>query len=277
MEPVTETVRFCQPNLLLLFILLFDNTRQSKWTGILTGIAAGFKVTPGLFIVFMLLTRRWMDALRAAIAFGVTVLIGAAFGIGQEWTYWTSTLFDTDRVGDVDRVSNGSISGVLSRIPALRAEQYSIFLAVLAVIVGLAVAVLWWKRDKVVAATIVGLTGVLIAPIAWIHHYVWLVPALWVLIAQATKAAKEKRIAVSLLVWLSAALIAVITLTGARRSWPKMFGSDIAEFATALYPLSAILAIALLLVVYFSAPSSRSETSSTDPIPSTWTNSPLSR
>ena len=108
MEPTTETIRFCQPNLALLFLLLLDTTSNNRWTGVLTGVAAGFKVTPGIFIVLMLLTRRWMDALRAVAAFAVTLVIGALFGIGQEWHFWTSALFDTERVGDSDTISNAS-------------------------------------------------------------------------------------------------------------------------------------------------------------------------
>src|SRR5206468_514305 len=74
------------------------------------------KLTPGLFIVYFLVTRQWRAALASAVTgLGVTLL---TFAIGGRETvsYFTSVVFDTGRVGQVDATANQSLAGVLARL-----------------------------------------------------------------------------------------------------------------------------------------------------------------
>ncbi|MFF0726150.1 glycosyltransferase 87 family protein [Streptomyces sp. NPDC004134] len=56
-EPVWTTLRYGQINLLILVLVLWDLTRRpgSRWSGAGTGLAAGIKITPGLFLVSFVL------------------------------------------------------------------------------------------------------------------------------------------------------------------------------------------------------------------------------
>src|SRR5258706_8303767 len=62
--------------------------------------------------------------------------------------------------------------------------------------------------------TLVGITSVLVSPISWDHHWVWLVPALAMLAALAMKARPIARIA------YVAAIVLVAAVTAA---WPWQF------------------------------------------------------
>ena len=80
-EPVNQNFDVAQVNLLIVFVVMYDTVNRTKYAGFATGMAAGFKVTPALFIVLMLVTRRWADFGRALMGFAVTLIIGSFFGI----------------------------------------------------------------------------------------------------------------------------------------------------------------------------------------------------
>ena len=176
-ETVTENFEYGQINVLLAALVLMDTALFTRQQGVLTGLSAGTKVTPGLFMVFMVTTGRWRDLARATVALAATLLVGIAFGTSQVVRYWTLELFDTGRVGDTARVSNGSLRGVVERTVA---EDYAtlvwVSLAVVALVVGLWIATRWWPRDRWLRPALLGVTGLLVSPMSWPHHWIWVVP-----------------------------------------------------------------------------------------------------
>src|SRR2546421_1897216 len=68
-EPLRETVSFGQVNMLLLFLVLVDFRlfigRGSRLGGVAIGLATAIKLTPGIFVLYLLLTRRVPAALAA--------------------------------------------------------------------------------------------------------------------------------------------------------------------------------------------------------------------
>ncbi len=58
LEPLAWTMWLGQINLVLLAVVLWDLTGRSRWAGVGAGIAAGIKLTPALFIGYLLVTRR---------------------------------------------------------------------------------------------------------------------------------------------------------------------------------------------------------------------------
>jgi alpha-1,2-mannosyltransferase len=189
-EPISRNLDLGQVNLYLVVALMYDTLHRTRFTGYLTGIAAGFKVTPGIFILFMLTTRRWADAARAIAGLATTLLIGSVLGINQIVQYWTSVLFDVSRVGESARLSNVSLQGVMYRIMGDGGGARALWL-VLAVIIlgaGIVVATLWWDRSRLVAVSIVGATSLVISPISWVHHGVWVVPLAGACAALAVRA-----------------------------------------------------------------------------------------
>ena len=175
LEPVRDTFSLGQVNLLLMALVYADGGR-GRFGGVGLGLAAAFKLTPAVFIGYLLLTGRRR---AAAVATG-TALAATALGVlaapRASWVFWTRALWDTHRVGALDYVSNQSLQGALARLGAGRPVW------VLAV---LAVLVLWAYRvrratavgDDETGMALTGLAACLVSPVTWVHHLVWAVPA----------------------------------------------------------------------------------------------------
>ncbi|MFI9273616.1 glycosyltransferase 87 family protein [Kitasatospora sp. NPDC052896] len=195
LEPVFTTLRYGQINLALLCLVLWDLTRQDghRWKGVGIGIAAGIKLTPGLFAVYLLLTGRVRAALVAGFTFLATFALGAVALPGATWGFWTKYLYDSSRVGKTEIVDNQSLRGVAARflhhanpgLPAVAA-------AALVAVAGLAVAAWahrsgrWLPRAEAWGVCCAAVTALLISPISWTHHWVWCVPILVLLAAEAS-------------------------------------------------------------------------------------------
>jgi alpha-1,2-mannosyltransferase len=181
-EPVRETISFGQVNTLLLALVAGDMmlglAKGRKWAGVGIGLATAIKLTPGVFIVYLLITRRWRAAGTAiGTTAGVTLLAGAIFP-DQSREFWTSALWNTDRVGVLSIVSNQSERGLLARLPIDDIESQVWMAGVL-----LTIAVWAWRvarhpEDVLGGLALTGLLSCLISPVTWIHHCVWLIPAL---------------------------------------------------------------------------------------------------
>ncbi|MEV4275838.1 glycosyltransferase 87 family protein [Actinoplanes xinjiangensis] len=181
-EPVRETISFGQVNTLLLALVAGDMIlgldKGRKWAGVGIGLATAIKLTPGVFILYLLVTRRWR-ALGTAIgtATGVTLLAGAIFP-DESREFWTSALWDTNRVGLLHYLSNQSERGMLARLPIEEIESRVWLVLVLATLAVWAWRVAKAREDVIGGLALTGLLSCLISPVTWIHHCVWLIPAL---------------------------------------------------------------------------------------------------
>lgn len=198
-EPMRETINFGQVNTLLLFLVAVDLLRLlpggNRWAGVGIGLATAIKLTPGIFIVYLLVTRQWRAAVTAmATAAGVTVLAAALFPNASR-EFWTEALWNTNRVGELSFVSNQSLRGVVARLD----PESPSTLAWLALVA--AVVALWVWRSRAAAAagdhaTGLALTGAvmcLVSPVTWVHHLVWLLPALLLSLGAAMAAPAGSR------------------------------------------------------------------------------------
>ncbi|MBM2623269.1 DUF2029 domain-containing protein [Actinoplanes sp. LDG1-06] len=181
-EPVRETITFGQVNTLLLTLvagdLLFGLSRGRKWAGVGIGLATAIKLTPGIFIVYLLVTRRWRAAATASgTAAGATLLAAAIFP-DESREFWTSALWDTNRVGVLSYLSNQSERGFLARLPIPQVEAKVWMVCVLLTLVFWAWRVAKAPDDIVGGLALTGIVGCLISPVTWIHHCVWLLPAI---------------------------------------------------------------------------------------------------
>ncbi|WP_067497795.1 glycosyltransferase 87 family protein [Actinoplanes sp. TFC3] len=179
-EPVRETFGFGQVNMLLLALvtadLLFGLTQNRRWTGVGIGLATAVKLTPGVFILYLLVTRRWRAAGTAIGTSAAATLLAAAMWPDASREFWTAALWDTNRVGNLAYVSNQSLRGFLARLPVDAVEPV-LWVAGVLLILGV-----WaWRVRRADALGALALTGVLsclISPVTWVHHCVWLLPAL---------------------------------------------------------------------------------------------------
>ncbi|HEY0499329.1 MAG TPA: glycosyltransferase 87 family protein [Kutzneria sp.] len=181
-EPVRTTIYLGQINVLLLAIVLGDllRRRRSNWTGVGVGIAAGIKLTPLVFIPYLLLTRQFKAAGVAAASFVGTIAVGFLVKPKDAYAYWVGGKFsEVARVGDVWSTGNQSLRGFLARLvspPEATATAWLV-LALLIGLLGFGAAILAHRRgEELLAVSIIGLCSTAVSPYSWSHHWVWFVP-----------------------------------------------------------------------------------------------------
>ena len=183
-EPVRETLTFGQVNTLLLTLVvgdvLFGVSRGRRWAGVGIGLATAVKLTPGVFILYLLVTRRWRAAATASGTAAAATLVAAAFFPDPSREFWTSALWDTNRVGVLSYVSNQSLRGFLARLPIDSVASLVWVVCVVAVLGFWAWRVRAAARvgDDLGGLALTGILGCLISPVTWVHHCVWLLPAI---------------------------------------------------------------------------------------------------
>ncbi|MFC8504250.1 glycosyltransferase 87 family protein [Pedococcus sp. NPDC057267] len=191
LEPVQRTILFGQVNLVLMAMVLLDTlVARSRWRGVLLGLAAGVKLTPAVVIVWYLLRREYRAAATAAGTTAMTVVVGWVLLPRDSRTFWFHTLTARGRFGPEVRLwGNQSVSAVLDRATQLHDVPAPLLTALTATLslVLMALAVLAARRavrvgNDLAALVAIGLGGLLVAPVSWTHHYVWVMPALAVLL-----------------------------------------------------------------------------------------------
>jgi alpha-1,2-mannosyltransferase len=191
LEPVQRTLLFGQVNLTLLALVLFDAfVVPSRWRGWLTGLAIGVKLTPGIVVLYFLLRRDFSAAARAIGGFLATVLLGFIVLPRDSLIFWFHDIHAVGRFGPEARLwGNQSISAVVDRATQLRdiPEPQTVCAVAALSIAALGLGLLAARHrlaryDPLGALTSVAVSGLLVAPISWTHHYVWVVPALFVLV-----------------------------------------------------------------------------------------------
>jgi alpha-1,2-mannosyltransferase len=190
LNPVRDTVSFGQINLVLVALVYADLwllERGHRLAGVGCGLAAAIKLTPAVFIGYLLVTRRWRAAAVATGSALAATLVTATVAPGASMTYFTEALWDTGRVGVLSYISNQSLLGLVSRWQPPGPDRL-----VWLILVGV-VLVVWARRagqavrsgDERAGFALTGLVGCLVSPVTWVHHLVWLVPALVVLAESA--------------------------------------------------------------------------------------------
>lgn len=176
LDPVRTTIYIGQINLLLMALVLWDLLRDkgARAQGVGVGIAAGLKLTPLVFIPYLLFTRRFRAAIVATATFLGTIAIGFAILPSDARDYWLGGRFaQADRVyPDPATPHNQSLYGLIARIHGPYVLWLLLALAVLVVAPWFAAKV----DDRLLAITLCGLAASVISPYSWNHHWVWLVP-----------------------------------------------------------------------------------------------------
>ncbi len=209
-EPVRTTIWLGQINVFLVLLVLWDLTRtRSAARGIGVGIAAGIKLTPAFFLVYLAGTRQWRTWRITAATLLATVAIGFLVRPADSWSYWGQQFTRSGRVGLVDSPANQSVNGFLAQMlrfydvqrfssPLGTTTVYQpplwMWLAVTVPVaaLGMAAAVAAFRRgNELLAITLTGMTSACVSPFSWGHHWVWLVP-LFVLTLHHARTAHTK-------------------------------------------------------------------------------------
>jgi alpha-1,2-mannosyltransferase len=185
-EPLRSTFDYGQINVLLVLAVLYAVYSRRWWlSGLLVGLAAGVKLTPAMSGLYFVGARRWGAAVFSAVVFFGTAAVSALVVGDQTRYYFTELLGDAGRVGPIGTSFNQSWRGGISRILGHDAGYGPVVLAGIAVTAVL--TVLAWRAvggadDRLGAIVVVQLFGLLLSPISWTHHWVWLIPLMiWLL------------------------------------------------------------------------------------------------
>jgi alpha-1,2-mannosyltransferase len=189
LEPLRSTFDYGQINVLLVLAALWAVYTTRWWlSGLLIGTAAGVKLTPAIGGLYFVGARRWGAALFSAVVFLATVAV-SVFVVGDQTRYYfTDLVFNTDRVGPICTTFNQSWRGGICRIFGHDSGYSPLVLTGIAITAAL--AILAWRAlstgpggaDRLGALLVVELFGLLLSPISWTHHWVWLVPlTIWLL------------------------------------------------------------------------------------------------
>ncbi|MBV9515022.1 MAG: DUF2029 domain-containing protein [Mycobacteriaceae bacterium] len=179
---------FGQINIFLMLLVVADLTRRDDTTlgrrvprGLLIGLAAAIKLTPGLFIVYLAAARQWRmfwwsvgGCLGASLlAFAARPSLTIAFVTRGVWH-----LTDKVALGTKFATSgNNSIQGALAAVGDWT-RPLALVLTAVAAVAGVFLARRAASRSGLLAGgLVIGMTATLISPISWVHHWVYLVPA----------------------------------------------------------------------------------------------------
>jgi len=155
--------------------------RQSKFLGVGIGLATAIKLIPGIFILYLLLSKRWRGTAVAAGTAAAATLAAFLAAPGDSRQYWSSTVWGGDGVGHLWFFMNQSISGVLARIymPDNYPKSLWLLLSLPVLVFGM-----WRARraalagDELTGLALAGFVASLISPVTWAHHIFYWVPAL---------------------------------------------------------------------------------------------------
>jgi hypothetical protein len=185
MQPVLRTMYLGQVNLLLMALILWDlcQPRGRWWKGIGTGVAAGIKLIPLVFVPYLLLARRFREAVGVIIGFVATVGIGFLVLPKDSVKWWIDGLIvqgSGKRAGFPGWEGNQSLQGIIDRLSGSIAAGNHIWLvsAGIVLVLGVTAAAVLDRAGYLLPAILTAsLTGLLVSPISWDHHWVWVGPA----------------------------------------------------------------------------------------------------
>jgi alpha-1,2-mannosyltransferase len=218
-EPVQRALHLGQIELLLMALLVWDLCQSDRrwWKGAGIGLAAGIKLVPLIFIPYLVLAGKLRQAAVATATFAGTALAGFALLPHASARWWLTGYFaGVGRVGHVAVLANQSLLAVIARASGSVHAARPLWLVAAAIIaaVGVAAAAVLHRAGRPVQGWVTcALTGLLVSPISWNHHWVWIVPILAVTVTAAVRARGAHR------AWCWAAAAALAVVFGA---WPLL-------------------------------------------------------
>ena len=219
--PAVQTLIIGQINFLVLLPLALvpelSRRGHERWVGVMIALAAMLKFTPAILILYLVLRRRWQTAIAAIVALVVLALLSiAVVGPGVFFGMVSQVL----SVGGQDTSLGHNEALLASLIPVVGPQfKYVQYLVIGLLLLGTGY-VLWrgprdlgtarWSESELVGYSM-ALCALLLNPAAWVHHYVWVLPAATVALALACAAlltARTREEATR--AWLLAALVVVV-------------------------------------------------------------------
>lgn len=194
--PVGFNLWMVQINILLMLVIWVDLFRRTgRFRGVGLGIAAGIKLVPLIFVLYLLFTRRYRQALSALATFAGTVLLGFLLLPRDSVQFWFHTVTEVDRITLNGRILyfDTSLNGVLDRLNVPDPTVTYLVLGAVVGALGLALSVWASRRGReLIGVMSCGITSLLVSPVSWVTHWMWLIP---LLMMWATRAWRGRRVA----------------------------------------------------------------------------------
>ncbi len=189
LEPLRSNIDFGQINVVLMTLVIADCVpRRTPWPrGLLLGVGIALKLTPAVFLLYLLLRRDTRAILVTAASTVCATLLGFALAGRDSYQYWTHTVHDTDRIGTATLNTNQNIAGTLARLGVAEPPRFVLWTVACFAVLGLTV---WAARRvlrpgrvdeaPVLALVCVAMFGLVVSPVSWSHHWVWVLPTVLV-------------------------------------------------------------------------------------------------
>ncbi len=249
LEPIRANFEFGQINVVLMTLVIADCVpRRTPWPrGVLLGLAIALKLTPAVFLVYLVVRRDVRAVMVSMASFVVATLAGFVLAWGDSWEYWTTTVRDTDRIGTATLNTNQNIAGALARLGLGESERFALWTLACFAVLGVTV---WAARrilaadEPVLALICVALFGLVVSPVSWSHHWVWMLPTI---IVTAVVAWRGRNVILGL---MSAAGLALMIWTpidllpehheATAAWWRKLAGGSYVWWAVALIVVAGL-------------------------------------
>lgn len=185
MEPIAANFAFGQINVVLMTLVIADCVPvRSRWPrGMLLGLGIALKLTPAVFLLYFVMRRDVRSTVTSLVSFGVATLLGFALAWNDSWEYWTHTVHHTDRIGSAALNTDQNIAGALARLNIAAEPQFVLWAIASTAVLALTVWAIWQvlrAGESIVAIICVALFGLMVSPVSWSHHWVWVLPAVLV-------------------------------------------------------------------------------------------------
>jgi len=184
LEPARSDIDYGQIGLVLMLIAAADLLAiPSPYRGIAVGFAAAVKLTPLVFVIAFLVRRDVKSASRALASFAACTLFSWLLWPALPRVYWDHVLTHPARVGQIAFGGNQSWYAILHRPPFPTAGSTAAWLLLSLATLAVSGFVAWHaeRANRHASAMIsIALAGLLISPVSWTHHWVWvlLIPPL---------------------------------------------------------------------------------------------------
>jgi alpha-1,2-mannosyltransferase len=184
LEPARSAIDYGQVEFILMFIVVADLLMTaSPYRGIGIGLAAAVKLTPLSFVIVLAVSRDVKSVIRAAVSFFTWTVLSWLLWPGASGTYWFNDMSNAARVGPITYAGNECWYAILHR-PPFPASGSGFAWLLLSFITLAASTFIAWRcvsaGHKAPAIVAIALASLLISPISWTHHWIWvlLIPAM---------------------------------------------------------------------------------------------------
>ncbi len=193
LEPVRETLYFGQINALLMVLVVADClVRAPRWPrGALVGVAAAVKLTPAVFVLFFLLRGDRPAALVAGVSFLCSAAVGFLVNPPGSVRFWTHEVVHSSRFRGMSNEMNQSLKVLLVRFGVDPGVLWPLLAVAVLGVTAVGVRRAFAAGCPAWALGLNALCALLISPVSYSHHWVWVVP---ILLTGAVFAGRTRRV-----------------------------------------------------------------------------------